>query len=180
MTLHEILDKLLEYAPNESSAKKLHDALNAGQEYLKHYFTLHLELDSNIASHCLQHSLSDPENFNLQQECQKSHEERCSQCDALPKIFMAIQGLINLAKQNGLGDFESDEIQHDMDDAHEKVVNLKFHLMRAHIQNLQFDEWFHKRDTETVFVTIGESFFVKSTLLEANSYLHTFYLISFS
>lgn len=157
MKMRESLDKLIEVlppGPQATSAKELHHSINAAEEYIKHYFVLHLSLDSDIKSHCLSHALSDPECDSLQKECSKLHDKRCQQCDSIQKIFMALQGLVNLAKQYELGDLVGEEIQYDLDRAQEKVYALKCHLMRAHVQNLQFDQWFHSRDTETVFVTI--------------------------
>lgn len=43
--------------PGDTDAKALPEAIVTAETYLKHYFGLHLELDADIAAHCIFHGL---------------------------------------------------------------------------------------------------------------------------
>ena len=50
-------------------------------------FQTHVSKTSTIASHCINHALSDEKNKEFYEKCAHTHSDRCNSCDELHAVL---------------------------------------------------------------------------------------------
>lgn len=100
-------------------------------------------------------ALSDPFVPAFQEKCTKEHSSNCDHCDKIPELLKCIQGLLEKAKANGLNEDDVRQMNYTINLSHTKIFAYKHHMMRSFVQNFAWDQWFHSKDSTTVFVTEG-------------------------
>ena len=86
---------------DEATLQWLKDHFLSTQTYLQNTFPFNLQSHSDIRSHCLDWLTGDPEESDLQNNCQdpEKHMSSCKNCDLIPQLFMVMMGFCNLVEQ---------------------------------------------------------------------------------
>ena len=159
--LEKLMGDLQEAAVSKNHYKQesfdsLFESLRAAQKYYKSHYCFNLEPHSSVASHCLKHGLSDPEEDGFQEKCTEDHPEICENCQLIPNIVQCLEGVLKtLDDAKDLPDHLTfDEAQFLLHDSHLKIVSLVGHLMRNQMSNSEWEQKIHEKKPHVAFVTV--------------------------
>ena len=79
--------------------------------------------------------------------------QECHYCQKIPELIKCLQGQISLCRSAGLLEEDAAVFLFKLHDCHEKIWKFKLHLLRAHVQNYQFDCIGSEKDESTALAT---------------------------
>ena len=140
----------------EEDFERLTDSLAAAEKYYKSHFTLNLRKHSRVASHCLSHGLSDDNKAEFSSPCDEDHTEICDNCMIVPDLIQVIEGILQTLKDcdNFPEHLSFEEAQFDLHEAHQHIMNLKSHLMRNYVSQIEWETLIRERNPNRVFLTM--------------------------
>ena len=59
-------------------------------------FQTHVSKTSTIASHCINHALSDEKNKEFYEKCAHTHSDRCTSCDELHALLNSFEEKVSV------------------------------------------------------------------------------------
>ena len=157
--LKEITKSLTPYGICDKISGQLIKCISTAHGYIRNYYSYNLEMESTCASHCVKCGNSDPDpkkdSFaSLCRYADDGHSDPCEQCDNIPKIIQALQGIIEDAhERNKMLDEIFEELIFELQKAHRHIYAYKKHLVRAFAQNHFWEAMIEKKDPSVVFVT---------------------------
>ena len=140
----------------EEDFENLTDALAAAEKYYKSHFVLNLRKHSKIGSHCLSHALSDEKRDDFSSPCDEEHTDICENCMIVPDLIQVLEGVLQTLKDfdNFPENLSFEEAQFDLHDAHQRILNLKSHLMRNHVSQIQWESLIKEKNPKKAFMTM--------------------------
>ena len=136
--------------------ENLSDNIVSAQKYLKSNYVFNLRMHSKIASHCLSNCLSDPKNKQFFVQCEEDHEEVCENCQLVPEIVQALEGVLQTLKDsNDMPEsLTFEEARFDLHDSHRKIFNLMSHLQRNQVSQTEWEALLHEKRPDRAFCTM--------------------------
>ena len=130
-------------------------AVRIAQKYYKSHYIYNLSKHNVVASHCLQHSCSDPEDSDFQTSCHEDHEGDCDWCKLIPDIMRVLEFMLPYFLEHKI--IEEDKYQeflYDIQEAHQKIFNYKGFILRNQMQNGEWEKQMQKKIPTQAFMTI--------------------------
>ena len=124
---------------------ELNKALHESRNSLKNNYKSHLELNSEVADHCIKFGLSDPCDNDWYEDCNHSHNLECNQCLLLKNTLNELKSTINSCN---MAPTLKSRYLHRFNQNSQLIWDWKAHMMRCvqqdHarieiLQNLQHD-----------------------------------------
>ena len=129
--------------------------IQTGHSYMRTHFAYNIEMESQVASHCVKCAISDPSNTVFADRCSITHSATCHQCDNLSSIFIALRTCINRLK-SGNGPHlvlnECQDLEYDVKQAEKAIFHYRHHLLRSYAQTSDWDTLMHEMKPDTCFI----------------------------
>ena len=152
--IKDIIKQLLAYNLTEGIANQLIKCIDACKTYLQSQFGHKLSNESNVASHCALHAVSDPDDPDCRHICTIKHTQSCAMCELLQKVVASLEGIILATHNNGMHQELHDEYLHELRIAHKKIWHYKCQIVRAYVQSKYWDDIMSRKNEDTVYLTL--------------------------
>ena len=83
--------------------------------------------------------------------------QECDFCNKIPDIIYCLEGQISLSRTAGLDEEEAEILRYQLHQSHERIWNYKLHLIKAYVQNWNFDIVHNARDESQATATQGKN-----------------------
>ena len=157
--LQEIVSKLIPIGVlkghfTRGQFESLVSYLHTAERYYRNAFVYNLQEHSNIRSHCVTFSLSDPKTKMFAKKCMESdHMEKCENCQILPDSIQILRNIVEVLYNNkDLTNFDFNEYVYDIHDAHVKINDYIRHMLRNHQSNNYWKAMMDRQIDGDVFV----------------------------
>ena len=94
-TIQTVVNTLEKGGADSTWAREMSKTLQETKQYLKTVYKSHVGQEGRCADHCMNLSLSDPQNKAFRQECDHIHNELCNYCSKLDEVLSNITNMIN-------------------------------------------------------------------------------------
>ena len=129
-TLQTVVNTLEKGSADSTWAREMSKTLQETKRYLKTDYKTHLGQEERCADHCMNFSLSDPQNEAFGQHCDHIHNELCNYCSKLDEVLNNITNMINCPNVT-LTDQQQSQVAFDLTHPVEAMHDWKAHLLRS-------------------------------------------------
>ena len=159
MRAFKTLDEIVENYANkcalpEDERINLKGCLSSSKTYLKTQYYNHLSYTSPVLSHCVNCSVSDPnDDKKFIADCENKHDSiKCKKCELVYETIDVMMKLMEKYKEDGiLSKYESAVIYKKLTDSRAFIHQYQIHLVKVFCQENEWQHLLDKRDPSIAF-----------------------------